>query len=179
VLATLCAIWLAPASVAQEKSEKLDDQAKTVAEKFTKAFVTDMKVDSVMKLVGVPYLYFGDNPKDEKNAQVLNKVDDVKKHILAAMEGKKPVTAKLSVKEVITYEKAIAKEKPPEELLKALELVLKKTDRIVKVRLGEKDNDNYVEVITFVSWRDGQPKVVGHRLGFFGSSKQKSKPPSK
>jgi len=172
VLTTLGALGLASAAVAQEKTDKLDEQAKAVAEKFTKAFVVDMKVDSVMKLVAVPYISISGDPKEEKKLQVLNKVEDVRKQFLAAMEGKKPLTGKLVFKEIITYEKLTAKEKPPEEFRKALDEVLKKSDRIVTVRLGEKDDGSYAEVITFVSWRDGEPKVVGCKLGFAGGNKK-------
>jgi hypothetical protein len=172
VLATLGALWLASPSVAQEKTDKLDEQAKAVAEKFTRAFVVDMKVDDVMKLVAVPYIYFSADPKEEKKPQVLNKADDVRKQFLAAMEAKKPLTGKLTFKEVIAYEKLATEEKPPEKLRKALDEVLKKTDRIVKVRLGEKEDGSFAEVITLVSWRDGQPKVVGYRLGFAGPKKK-------
>jgi hypothetical protein len=172
VLATLGALWLASSSVAQEKPDKLDEQAKAIAEKFTRAFLMDMKVDDVMKLVAVPYISFSADPNEEKKVQVLSKADDVRKRFLVAMEAKKPLTGKLTFKEVVAYEKAAAEEKPPEELRKALDEVLKKTDRIVKVRLGEKEDGSFVEVITFVSWRDGQPKVVGYRLGFAGPKRK-------
>jgi hypothetical protein len=145
--------------VVQEKTDKLDEQAKAVAEKFTRAFVVDKKMDSVMKLVAVPYISIS-GPQEEKKLQVLNKVEDVRKQILAAMEGKKPITGKLTCKEVTTYEKSIASENPPEEFRKALDEVLKKSDRLVMVRVSEKEVGISTEVIVFVSWSDGEPKVV-------------------
>jgi hypothetical protein len=173
ILATLGTLWPAPAPVAQEKADQLDEQAKAVAEKFTRALVIDIKVDSVMTLVAVPYISFSRDPKEETKLQVLNKIDDVRKQFLAAMEGKKPLTGKLTIREVIAYEKATAEHKPPEEVRKALDEALKKTDRIVRVRLGDKDDGRYAEVITFVSWREGQPKVVGYRLGFIVGKNEK------
>ena len=42
ILATLLAFSLVSASAAQEKPDKLDQQAKAVAEEFTKSFLVDM-----------------------------------------------------------------------------------------------------------------------------------------
>ncbi len=171
----------AAADAAQEKAKKLDEQAKAVAEKFTKAFLVDMNVDSVMKVVAVPYIsavpytsITGD-PKDEEKAQVLKKVEDVRKQFLAVMEGKKPLTGKLTFGEggeVITYENLTVIKKLPEELRKALDEVLKKSDRLVAVH-GNKDDASFAEILTFVSWRDGEAKVVGHSLGFVPRKNQK------
>src|SRR5262249_37406742 len=163
----------------EEKTEKLDEQAKAVAEKFTKAFLVDMNVDSIMKVVAVPYvavpyISFSGDPKDEEKAQVFKKVEDVRKQFLAVMEGKKPLTGKLTFGEggeVITYENLTVIKKLPEELRKALDEVLKKSDRIVAVR-GNKDDASFAEIITFVSWRDGEAKVVGHSLSFVLRKKQ-------
>jgi hypothetical protein len=42
--------------------------------------------------------------------------------------------------------------------------VLKKTDRIVTMRTAVKDDG--AGYTTMVSWRDGQPKVVGYVFAF-------------
>jgi hypothetical protein len=164
VLLALMTLGLASSAVAQEKANKLDEQAKAVAEKFTKAFVMDMNVDSIMKLVAVPFL--GRDLKDDK-LRVLKKVDAVRQQFLAIMQGRKPLTGKLTFEKVITYEMFLAEKKAPEgENRKAIDEVLKKTDRIVWMRVGPKADGSFAQVTTLVSWRDDQPKVVGAALAF-------------
>jgi hypothetical protein len=166
VMITLGAFWLASAAAAQETTAKQDEDAKVVAEKFTKAFVVDTSVDSVMKLVAAPYLQIGSgDPRDEKAPKVINNLDDVRKFFVKILEGRKSIEGKLTFQEVISYESLMAKEKVPPEMRKILDEVMKNSDRMVKMRLNSEDG-GYAEVISFVSWRDGQPKVVGYRLGF-------------
>ncbi len=167
VLAMLGAFWLAAASGAQEKPDKLDEEAKAVAEEFTKSFLVEMNVDNVMKVVAVPFYIRKDKIDD------VHKFDDVRKHFSAVLAKKPQAIKGLAIKKVTSCEKMLTDKKIEGEMREVLEKGMKKTDRIVDMRTPVRDDGGYAEVTILVAWRDGKVKVVGYGKGFAGSTKGK------
>jgi hypothetical protein len=171
VLATLGALWLASASYAQEKTDKVDEQAKAVAEQFTKSFLVEKNADSAMKLVAVPF-FLNVSAEDFKIVDIHN-IDTLKKHFSMVLDKKPQAIKGLVIKKVSSGETVLADARITREMREALEKGLKKTDRVVDLRTPARDDGSFAEVRVLVASRDGQAKVVGYGMGFAGPSKGK------
>jgi hypothetical protein len=166
-MTTIAALWLTSTAAAQD-NKVMSEQAKVVAEKFVKALLVDLKADDAMEFVAVPYFHMGPNPKvkgqEDGKPTVLKKLDAVKQEIAVFVKNRngEKLTGKLSSHEN-TYDAFPRSDS--KQTRKALDEVMKKTDRVVTVRLAtddEKSVGGYADLTVLVSWRNGQPKVAGY-----------------
>jgi hypothetical protein len=170
---------------------KLDEQAREVATQFCKAVLTTTDVDTAMKMVALPFFHQDARGKVGNSLGtplVANRLDEAKQEIAALMAlcnaekkyGDVLNQPRLEL-EVMTYERLLADGKTfgHVEFEKALNSVLKKTDRIVTIFSERKDEATgptrvYVPFLTLVSWREGEPKVVGYALPLAFRQKNKT-----
>jgi hypothetical protein len=159
-----------PGLWAQEKEKaSKSDEAKKVSEQFTKALVMDTNLKEVMKLVGVPSLWRGD-----ESVKVIRKMEDLKEEYDILMNREKPYKGKLKFVSIDSVEAVAATLKVPEAVKKKVDEVLQNYDRVVKWKIDGADG-GFVEATVFVAWRDGQAKVVFFTLAAAEPSTDKKK----
>ena len=155
--------WCASVSCAGDKGDKTSEQAKAICEKFNKALCTQ-DVDAAMKLVATPWF---DNYDATGKGAIRKDAAEVKKHLEEQVKtipkGMKGVVG-LKIIDNLTYEEMLTKvgDKLKPEEKKMLDAVLKKTDRVLNVRITL-DGKEVSRFIMFVGWRDGEAKVVGYK----------------
>jgi hypothetical protein len=164
IITLIAVAWCASVSCAGDKGDKTSEQAKAICEKFFKAlFAKDG--DAAMKLVATPWF---DNYVEKGEGAIRKDAAEVKKHLEEQLKmiPKGGVKEEVGLKVIynLTYEEMLAKvggKLKPEEK-KMLDLVLKKTDRVLNVRntVAGKEVSRY---LMFVGWRDGEAKVVGYK----------------
>ncbi len=155
VLALAALLWSRSEGAAKEKKAKPDEQARKVCEQFGKAVFTK-NLDGAIKLVAGPWY---DNYEGTGRGRVTRGADEVNKR-LKKLFGEIPAAKHvgMEVLDNLTYEQAAEKLKAEERQI--LDGVLKKTDRVLAVRIS-RDGKKGSRLIMLVGWRDGQAKVVG------------------
>jgi hypothetical protein len=140
-------------------------EVKKVAKQFAKAFFKHRDVEDVMDLVAMPHGYgWGDLSRVIGNSDELKKAYEF---AIAEDNRFRPDQQKWTFEllETRTYEQMLATEwaNLPEGNRRFNAACLKNDDMVVHVRMkymGKSDRSIYV----WVSWRDGEPKVVGWYL---------------
>ena len=154
--------WLMTPALAEEKTDKAT-QADLVAKQFATELLLEPNSIAAMKLTAVPFLEIEQG--QEQKPKIIETSADLEKRIRAVVKsfgeigsGERPRIKKIYDASHQLPDLPLPLDKISKEVFNA------KTDRAIAVELTQ-DGRFPFTLLTFVSWREDRPKVVGY--GFY------------
>lgn len=156
---TINLVWLVLTAVAQEKMDQ-GKQAQQLSERFATELLVKKDAVEATKLTTVPFVEIVQGREDKPT--LIKKSADVEKQFQAVVEDHEKLGIRRKVKIEKVYdapEDVVLLEKIPEGVFND------KTDRIIAIDLTQEGGFAF-GLLTLVSWRKEEPKVIGYGIYF-------------